>query len=1157
MGQNTTKNPWLGLQSYREGEILYGRDEDIRDLTQSVLNDTDTLLYGKSGIGKSSILNAGVIPAMKRNDFIPVMVRLSHKKSHSYLKQVQYAIEETLLTIPHNEDGTPIELTEEEIRIRKEQLSQLIVEVVPCQNIEKESFYEYFHRHEFYDKDKNRIKLLVIFDQFEEIFTLQEEDKTRRNFFSEIADLLNDVLPTYLQKETTTGTKKQNVIDLSNESDFDSLFSSLGFEKEDDVQEYVTDNDIHFIFTIREDFLSDFEYYTASIPSLKHNRYGLRPINEEQAAQIIQRPIPDLVDKEVTELIIQKVTGRKDFSLDGIPEIDVDSAVLSLYLNRLFKASDGQPFTSELVEEKGGEIISSFYLDSIEDIPEKSIEYLENMLLNGNGRRDNITIFDAKDEGGLTDEEIRILCDDRKVLRQFNYAGELRIELVHDILCPIVKEHKEQREQAIFQEEERIKQEREKQEAFEARQQAIRSRNKILWSFISIITISFFAGVLYWYGYMKPYSEACDEFIVKNGWPIRNGQELDANEKNERTYYYKLIREGAFPQKWLFWGKERNFNEVVIVNKSNQISISNLYNPLVSIDDLYDDDDNARNFALMMSKVKQIKFEASSNNDDIVGAQVFSDCNNRALFCYTFFNQKEDSLGVSKNEIWCTFTSADGKPLKIRGEADRMMLKRDSCGYDSQYLFYDASGTPCTNQYNWCYGVQFNESRDSIEYIDEFGNICLSQYKEKSDNKVINHYQPRTIAWDYNKKVESFDSHNNNDSIKFFLDNKLVSSDTHPAIIVKKYDGYGRITEFHSYYENMKHYSSTNYYSSMIFDYSGNTSEPKKQTFKDVINGSEKIVFYKEKFIDKIITQKYSEDISDLITETIELDKNGVEIGCSYKIGDKLIVHPDYGYEQYATKVQNVTHQGKKIRIFTTTYKNINETIHPFAIKEEWKDADGNIILYRTWDIHNNIITSMGYEYRNGILNMQYVMGVEGKPIRCPFWEMNGLNYYKLQLVRDFNWNISRLQSINELGTNSITYAGLTGENAGIITQERKEKNIDKIGKWKSIEEACFLIIPEVEKQNCKAFNYIHLLKENKTSINLRDGDIILNLPISFKRTKINNISMLRNLIIMRFERGEWVRVSNINLENIESTKLDCEYYPVFFTQEEANKILK
>ena len=49
MEENKRKNPWLGLESYQEGEVLYGRDDDIRDLTQSVLNDTNTLLYGKSG----------------------------------------------------------------------------------------------------------------------------------------------------------------------------------------------------------------------------------------------------------------------------------------------------------------------------------------------------------------------------------------------------------------------------------------------------------------------------------------------------------------------------------------------------------------------------------------------------------------------------------------------------------------------------------------------------------------------------------------------------------------------------------------------------------------------------------------------------------------------------------------------------------------------------------------------------------------------------------------------------------------------------------------------------------------------------------------------------------------------------------------------------
>ena len=80
MEEQKRKNPWLGLESYREGEGLYGRDDDIRDLTQSVLNDIDTLLYGKSGIGKSSILNAGIIPAARRHGYLPVLVRLSHKE---------------------------------------------------------------------------------------------------------------------------------------------------------------------------------------------------------------------------------------------------------------------------------------------------------------------------------------------------------------------------------------------------------------------------------------------------------------------------------------------------------------------------------------------------------------------------------------------------------------------------------------------------------------------------------------------------------------------------------------------------------------------------------------------------------------------------------------------------------------------------------------------------------------------------------------------------------------------------------------------------------------------------------------------------------------------------------------------------------------------
>ena len=110
MEEFVRKNPWLGLESYKEGEILYGRDDDIRDLSQCVLNDIDTLLYGKSGIGKSSILNAGILPAARRSGYLPVLIRLSHKEKHSYLYQINQAIFNAILHSPISGLGTAIEI---------------------------------------------------------------------------------------------------------------------------------------------------------------------------------------------------------------------------------------------------------------------------------------------------------------------------------------------------------------------------------------------------------------------------------------------------------------------------------------------------------------------------------------------------------------------------------------------------------------------------------------------------------------------------------------------------------------------------------------------------------------------------------------------------------------------------------------------------------------------------------------------------------------------------------------------------------------------------------------------------------------------------------------------------------------------------------------
>ena len=397
-------NPWLGLKSYREGEVLYGRDEDIRALSQRVLNDIDTLLYGRSGIGKSSILNAGVIPAARRKGFTPVYIRLEHNEKESdYVNQISNV------------------LVEEGIEIRN---------IVPKKGT-RELLWELFHCNEFYTKNGERAKLLIIFDQFEEIFTLQQNSLARRRFFEEMADVLNNVMPNALNETSHPKEEPEQPREAEKDAGFLFDLDDMEFDIGDGSAGYVYDNEIHLVFTLREDFLSEFEYHTACIPSLKHHRYGLRPISEEQAAEIILRPHPGLVSKDVAKLIIEKVTNRTDFELDGHPVLEVDSAVLSLYLNRLYEEKTEDIISARLVEEKGGEIIENFYSDCFKDIPENVVEYLEDNLLNEDNRRENKSLkILCRELGG---EYINKLID-RQLLRKFSYAGDYRVEFIHDIL---------------------------------------------------------------------------------------------------------------------------------------------------------------------------------------------------------------------------------------------------------------------------------------------------------------------------------------------------------------------------------------------------------------------------------------------------------------------------------------------------------------------------------------------------------------------------------------------------------------------------------------------------------------------------------------------------------------------------------------------------
>lgn len=68
--------PYVGLQPYSEGDqdYFFGRERDSRIITSNLYAASLTVLYGPSGVGKSSILRAGVFPRLQTSPRTAVVI---------------------------------------------------------------------------------------------------------------------------------------------------------------------------------------------------------------------------------------------------------------------------------------------------------------------------------------------------------------------------------------------------------------------------------------------------------------------------------------------------------------------------------------------------------------------------------------------------------------------------------------------------------------------------------------------------------------------------------------------------------------------------------------------------------------------------------------------------------------------------------------------------------------------------------------------------------------------------------------------------------------------------------------------------------------------------------------------------------------------------
>src|SRR6516162_2461154 len=92
-------HPWPGLESFDEAcnAFFFGMQAETAALFRLVRRETLTLFYGRSGLGKTSLLQAGLFPRLREANLLPVPIRLDYgAKAPPLVIQVKQAVARAL-----------------------------------------------------------------------------------------------------------------------------------------------------------------------------------------------------------------------------------------------------------------------------------------------------------------------------------------------------------------------------------------------------------------------------------------------------------------------------------------------------------------------------------------------------------------------------------------------------------------------------------------------------------------------------------------------------------------------------------------------------------------------------------------------------------------------------------------------------------------------------------------------------------------------------------------------------------------------------------------------------------------------------------------------------------------------------------------------------
>ena len=471
------------LASYEEkdAKIFKGRGSEIQEMYENFTNNEYLVCYADSGEGKSSIIEAGLIPVLRGNFFYPIRIvfkDIQFKDNNiDFNKYVCQAISDEVGKL---KEDTSIRVdTIHPQRLSNDKSSEMA-------EWEKQLIDSYAWLRLRYARltiDNFVFTPVLIFDQFEEVFTNPQAQEWTDKFFAWLQELTMDLCP-------------KDIVD--------ELESRLGTDR---FPQIVTQKHFKAIFSLRSEYIGQLDYWGIQkhyIPQLKNNRYLLRPLTIAGAKEVItqQEGFTGLNDvaEDIVDILCNSQKGKnsvlsKESQLPCIPALFLSVVCSQVYSLPKQEQTD---FIQKL-RGKGKEaiekLIDRFYKKAVSEcqIPDKDLEVIEESLVNSGGIRQRVSSqSDDLREIDFSKRYMKLLKDARliRVIPEYNKPEE-SVELIHDCLCSVIKDRKEER-QKIKAEREKLEAERKAELARQEAEEAIRRKNQT-----EDLTSSFFLLIMY------------------------------------------------------------------------------------------------------------------------------------------------------------------------------------------------------------------------------------------------------------------------------------------------------------------------------------------------------------------------------------------------------------------------------------------------------------------------------------------------------------------------------------------------------------------------------------------------------------------------------------------------------------------------------------